>query len=88
MNVPFVVVAGFAGRIQRRFGPRDAVVTGALLAGLGTFGFAVLSPASSFAAAVPSYLLVGLGYGLAVRPCLGWRWERSRPSTPASPPGC
>jgi MFS transporter, DHA2 family, methylenomycin A resistance protein len=66
MNVPFLVVSPFAGRIQRRFGQRRVVVAGTLLGGLGVLGFAVLGVDSSYVAAVPSYILVGLGFGLAV----------------------
>jgi MFS transporter, DHA2 family, methylenomycin A resistance protein len=35
MNVPFILVSPFAGRLQGRFGSRRVVVVGALLAGLG-----------------------------------------------------
>ena len=66
MNVPFLLVAPFAGRIATRFGAGNAVVAGAVLGGLGTLGFALLDSASPFIESVPSYVLVGLGYGLAV----------------------
>jgi MFS transporter, DHA2 family, methylenomycin A resistance protein len=66
MNVPFLLVSPFAGRLQGRFGPRRVVVGGALLGGLGVLGFALLDAGSPFIAAVPSYALVGVGYGAAV----------------------
>jgi EmrB/QacA subfamily drug resistance transporter len=66
MNVPFLLVSPFAGRLQKRFGRHRVVVVGSLLAGLGVLEFALLETGSSFALSVPGYLLVGLGYGAAV----------------------
>jgi MFS transporter, DHA2 family, methylenomycin A resistance protein len=66
MNVPFLLVSPFAGRLQRRFGASRVVVVGALLAGLGVLDFALLGTGSSFGEAVPGYFLVGVGYGAAV----------------------
>jgi MFS transporter, DHA2 family, methylenomycin A resistance protein len=66
MNVPFLLVSPFAGRLQGRFGARRVVVGGALLAGLGVLGFALLDAGSPFIAAVPAYVLVGVGYGASV----------------------
>ena len=63
LNVPFVLVAAFAGRLQRRFGQRRVVVVGALLAGVGVLTFALLDGDSPFIQAVPGYVLIGLGYG-------------------------
>jgi MFS transporter, DHA2 family, methylenomycin A resistance protein len=66
MNVPFLLVSPFAGRLQGRFGARRVVVVGALLGGLGVLAFALLDAGSPFVAAVPGYVLVGVGYGAAV----------------------
>jgi EmrB/QacA subfamily drug resistance transporter len=66
MNVPFLLVSPFAGRLQARFGPRRVVVGGALLGGLGVLDFALLGLDSPFVQAVPGYFLVGVGYGAAV----------------------
>jgi EmrB/QacA subfamily drug resistance transporter len=66
MNVPFLLVSPFAGRLQGRFGARWVVVGGALLGGLGVLDFALLDADSPFVAAVPGYFLVGVGYGTAV----------------------
>jgi predicted MFS family arabinose efflux permease len=66
MNVPFLLVSPFAGRLQGRFGARRVVVIGALLGGLGVLVFALLDAGSAFIAAVPGYVLVGVGYGAAV----------------------
>jgi DHA2 family methylenomycin A resistance protein-like MFS transporter len=66
MNVPFILVSLFAGRLQGRFGARRVVVGGALLAGLGLLDFAPLDADSPFLQAVPGYFLVGVGYGAAV----------------------
>jgi DHA2 family methylenomycin A resistance protein-like MFS transporter len=66
MNVPFLLVSPFSGRLQRRFGARRVVVTGSLIAGLGVLEFALLEVDSAFLLSVPGYVLVGLGYGTAV----------------------
>ena len=66
MNVPFLLVSPFAGRLQERLGTRRVVFGGALLAGLGVLDFALLGVDSAFAVAVPGYVLVGVGYGAAV----------------------
>ncbi|HEY6779200.1 MAG TPA: MFS transporter [Thermoleophilaceae bacterium] len=66
MNVPFILVSPFAGRLQGRFGSRRVVVVGALLAGLGVLDFALLGLDSPFLQAVPGYFLVGVGFGSAV----------------------
>jgi MFS transporter, DHA2 family, methylenomycin A resistance protein len=66
MNVPFLLVSPFAGRLQARFGARRVVVGGALLGGLGVLDFALLGLDSPFVQALPGYVLVGVGYGAAV----------------------
>jgi Na+/melibiose symporter-like transporter len=84
MNVPFIVVALFAGRLNRRFGARAVVLAGTLLAGLGVLEFAALEVDSPFVLAVPGYLLVGVGYGMATPAVSPSGWAQSRSSTPAS----
>ena len=66
MNVPFLLVSPFAGRLEARFGARRVVFAGALLGGLGVLDFALLGVDSPSLLAVPGYVLVGLGYGAAV----------------------
>ncbi len=65
MNVPFLAVSVVAGRLTRLMGTATCWL-GVLLGGLGTLDFAGLDAGSSFWRAVPGYLLIGLGYGLAV----------------------
>jgi EmrB/QacA subfamily drug resistance transporter len=66
MNVPFLLVSPFAGRLQGRLGARRVVVAGALLAGLGVLDFALLDVDSPFLLALPGYVFVGVGYAAAV----------------------
>jgi MFS transporter, DHA2 family, methylenomycin A resistance protein len=66
MNVPFLLVSPFAGRLQARLGARRVVIGSALLAGLGVLDFALLDADSPFVQALPGYVLVGVGYGAAV----------------------
>ncbi len=65
MNLPFLAVSVVAGRLTRMMGTATCWL-GVLLGGLGTLDFVRLGAGSSFWQAVPGYLLIGLGYGLAV----------------------
>jgi MFS transporter, DHA2 family, methylenomycin A resistance protein len=65
LNIPFLLIAPFAARIQRRFGSGRVIVVGTLVTGLGLSGLAFLDVDSSFAAIVPPFILVGIGFGLA-----------------------
>ena len=66
MNVPFLVVASRAGRLQERFGARRVSVAGLAAGGGGILLFALLGTDSSYLQAVPAYALFGAGYGAAV----------------------
>jgi MFS family permease len=66
LNLPFLLVSPFAGRIVRRFGTSWVSGGGILLGAVGTIGLAQLDVGSSYHAAWPCYLLIGFGYGLAV----------------------
>jgi EmrB/QacA subfamily drug resistance transporter len=65
MNIPFLIISVMAGRLARRFGAATCWF-GVMLGGLGTLVFALLGADSSIWEAVPGYVLIGLGYGLAV----------------------
>jgi len=66
MNVPFLSVAGFAGRLQGRFGARLVSVVGLTLGALGILDFALLDVGSTYLRALPGYVLFGAGYGAAI----------------------
>jgi len=66
LNVPFLAVAPFAGRIVKRTGAAMPVATGLVLGSVSMFGLSLLDAGSSYAAVWPCYLLSGLGYGLLV----------------------
>ncbi len=66
LNVPFLAVAPFAGRIVKRTGAAVPVATGLVLGSVSMFGLSLLDAGSSYAAVWPCYLLSGLGYGLLV----------------------
>jgi EmrB/QacA subfamily drug resistance transporter len=66
LNVPFLAVSPFAGRIVRRLGGRVTCGVGVLLGAAGMVGLAQLEVGSGFGAAWPFYALVGLGYGMAI----------------------
>ncbi len=65
MNVPFLLVSIVAGRLTRRFGAATCWF-GVLLGGLGIGSFATLGADSALWQAIPGYVLIGLGYGIAV----------------------
>ncbi len=66
LNAPFLVTSLNAGRLGAAFGPRRVVTAGALLAAAGMIGLGTLGAGSSYQVAWPSFVLVGLGYGLLV----------------------
>jgi EmrB/QacA subfamily drug resistance transporter len=64
MNVPFLVMAQFAGRLSRRL-PAGAIAGGGcLVTAAGIFTFTTLSPSSPFIVAVIGYVLFGTGTGI------------------------
>jgi len=64
MNVPFLVVAQFAGRLSRRLSARAIVAGGCLVTAVGVFTFSTLTPSSPFVIAVIGYVLFGAGTGM------------------------
>jgi MFS transporter, DHA2 family, methylenomycin A resistance protein len=66
LNLPFLAVSPFAGRIGRRFGAARVSVAGILIAALGVLALATLDVDSAYLRACPGYVLIGLGYGLLV----------------------
>ena len=64
MNVPFLVVAQFAGRLSRRLSARAIVAGGCLVTAAGVFIFSTLTPSSPFVIAVIGYVLFGTGTGM------------------------
>jgi DHA2 family methylenomycin A resistance protein-like MFS transporter len=66
MNVPFLVVASSAGRLQARFGARRVAIGGLTAGGIGILLFALLGTESTYLQAIPAYFLFGAGYGAAV----------------------
>ena len=66
LNLPFLAVTPFAGRIVARFGSANVSGLGTLLGAVAVLWLAGLEAGSSYAAAWPAYVLIGLGYGLLV----------------------
>jgi EmrB/QacA subfamily drug resistance transporter len=66
MNIPFLVTAQFAGRLNRRF-PAAAVVAGGCLVGAcGVATLGSLGESTPFAVAFVGYVLLGSGWGALV----------------------
>ncbi|HEY7144960.1 MAG TPA: MFS transporter [Streptosporangiaceae bacterium] len=63
MNAPFLLMAQFAGRLDRRF-PAAAVATaGAVTAAIGVLALSRASTTTPFALTAAGYLLFGAGFG-------------------------
>jgi MFS transporter, DHA2 family, methylenomycin A resistance protein len=66
MNSAFILVTPFAGKIGARFGPGRVAGLGCLVSAGAMIGFAQLGLDTSYLVVLPFYVMVGLGYGLAV----------------------
>ena len=66
MNIPFIIMAQFAGRLRRRFQPVVIVVGGCLAGAVGVAVLALLSDTTSFGVAFVGYVFVGVGWGTLV----------------------
>ena len=66
LNALFLAIAPFAGWIVKRYGTARTIGAGLVIAGIGMLGLGRLDLESSYAAAWPWYLLIGLGYGMLV----------------------
>lgn len=65
MNTPFLVASTLAGRLAGWIGTATCWF-GVLLGGLGVLALAFLTPGAGLLAASPGYVLIGVGYGMAV----------------------
>jgi MFS transporter, DHA2 family, methylenomycin A resistance protein len=68
MNLPFLVMAQFAGALQNRFPSRWVVTAGCLVGAAGIAGLSMLSASSPFALTCVWYVLSGIGYGTMAPP--------------------
>jgi MFS transporter, DHA2 family, methylenomycin A resistance protein len=66
LNLPFLAVTPFAGRIVSRLGGARTSGFGILAGAAGTLGLATIDVDSPYGAACICYVLIGLGYGLLV----------------------
>jgi MFS transporter, DHA2 family, methylenomycin A resistance protein len=64
MNIPFLVMAQFAGRLSRRLSARAIAGGGCLVTAAGILTFSTLTPSSPFVIAVIGYVLFGAGTGM------------------------
>jgi MFS transporter, DHA2 family, methylenomycin A resistance protein len=65
MNTPFLIASTLAGRLATWIGTATCWL-GVLLGGLGVLALAFLTPGAGLLAASPGYVLIGVGYGMAV----------------------
>jgi DHA2 family methylenomycin A resistance protein-like MFS transporter len=64
MNIPFLVMAQFTGRLSRRLRARTIAGGGCLVTAAGIFTFSTLTPSSPFVIAVIGYVMFGTGTGM------------------------
>jgi MFS transporter, DHA2 family, methylenomycin A resistance protein len=65
MNTPFLITSMLAGRLAVWIGTATCWL-GVLLGGIGVLALAFLTPGAGLLAASPGYVLIGMGYGMAV----------------------
>jgi EmrB/QacA subfamily drug resistance transporter len=66
MTATFIVSAPLAGALTARFGPRPPLVAGMLLTAASLFGLSRLTVDSPYLGLWPSFVLLGIGFGLVV----------------------
>ena len=66
LNTPFLAASLNVGRLARRYDGRLLIGVGSLIAAVGMVGLTLLSADTGFWLAAIGYLLIGLGFGLAV----------------------
>jgi EmrB/QacA subfamily drug resistance transporter len=66
MTATFMFSAPLAGVLTARFGPRPPLVAGMLLAATALFGLSRLSVDSAYIGVWPSFVLLGIGFGMVV----------------------
>jgi EmrB/QacA subfamily drug resistance transporter len=66
MTAVFIFSAPLAGALTARFGPRPPLLAGMVLSAISMFGLSRLSVDSPYAGLWPSFLLLGIGFGLVV----------------------
>jgi DHA2 family methylenomycin A resistance protein-like MFS transporter len=64
MNIPFLVMAQYAGRLSRHLPARAITAGGCLVTAAGILTFCTLTPSSPFIIAVIGYVLFGTGTGI------------------------
>lgn len=66
MNIPFLLMAQFAGRLDRRFPAAVVVAAGCFVAGVGVFLLSSVTMSTPFALTAVGYVLFGAGFGTFV----------------------
>ncbi len=63
MNAPFLLMAQFAGRLDRRFPPTVVVASGCFVAAVGVFALSCATTTTPFVLTAAGYVLFGAGFG-------------------------
>ncbi|BAZ50011.1 hypothetical protein NIES4103_26250 [Nostoc sp. NIES-4103] len=82
MNAAFIIASLVSGWFVALLGPRFAITTGLVLAGVATFSFRGISADTEYAAIVWNLVVSGFGGGLAIAPLVGLAMN-SAPSSQA-----
>jgi MFS transporter, DHA2 family, methylenomycin A resistance protein len=68
--IPLAGLAPLAGRLAARYGPRPAILTGALFAGVGEAALMLIGTSTPYIALLPTLLGIGIGTGLVTAPVI------------------
>jgi MFS transporter, DHA2 family, methylenomycin A resistance protein len=66
LNAPFLALAQFTGRLDRRFPPAAVVAAGCVVGAIGIFALSRAGTTTPFALTAAGYLLAGAGFGVVV----------------------
>ena len=66
MNAPFLLMAQFAGRLERRLSPAVVIGAGCLAGAAGFFALSLAGTATPFAVTAAGYVAAGAGFGTLV----------------------
>jgi MFS transporter, DHA2 family, methylenomycin A resistance protein len=66
MNIPFLVMAQLAGRLDRRFPAVTVITAGCLAGGAGVLALSFVTPSTPFILTVAGYVVSGAGVGTLV----------------------
>jgi MFS family permease len=87
MNIPFLIMAQFGGRLQKRYSHAAVVIAGCVAAALGAAGLSLLTTSTPFAVFAVSFALMGAGYAMAIPAITSMAMSDAPPGTSGAASG-